>query len=50
LEDVAELDGSPVEVTLLNETQGTLIMLFGTLLRGLAGRERENQAQNNEGA
>jgi hypothetical protein len=48
LEDVSEFDGGPVEITLLDQTQGVLVMLFGALVGGLAGSKTERQTEGED--
>jgi hypothetical protein len=48
LEDVSKFDGGPVEITLLNQTQGVLIMLFGALFGGLAASKTERETEGED--
>jgi hypothetical protein len=45
LEDVAELDRRPVEIALLDQAQGILVMLLGAFFGGLACGEGERQSE-----
>jgi hypothetical protein len=50
LEDVSELDGGPVEITLFDQTQGVLVMLFGALFGRLAASKTKREAEGEDDA